>query len=151
MTNAAAVTATPLEQIVIIPNALADKIADEFERRAAERAAEALRAAPRVGAYANRKLWTDVDPFEIVKVISEKCLEVRPMGAVLNPEWKPEFYAGGFFGHTANNHSQEWIYSRQPEAATIRIRKHKNGTWKDSSGMRFNISLTPCKFHDYNF
>ncbi|MCW5591032.1 MAG: hypothetical protein KIS74_02935 [Burkholderiales bacterium] len=112
---------------------------------------EAVRANPKVGYYANRKLWTDVDPYEIVRVVSEKCLDVRPMKATPDPTWKPEFIPGGFFGHTANNHDQRWLYERDPKAPTIRIRKHKNGTWKDASGMRFNIALEPHKHHDYNF
>ena len=50
--------------------------------------------------YANHIGYSDVNPYEVVKVISEKCLEVRAMDATrANPENKLGFVAGGFVGH----------------------------------------------------
>ena len=45
--------------------------------------------------YANRIGYTDVNPCEVVKVISDKCVEIREMIAE-EKEWKKEWVAGGF-------------------------------------------------------
>ena len=100
--------------------------------------------------YANLRLHSDVEPYEIVKVVSNKTLIVRPMHAKLDPTWKPEMHAGGFVAHTSNNYDQKWIITSDVLSDTVRIRLHKNGTWHGRSG-RFTINEKPIKFHDYNF
>lgn len=100
--------------------------------------------------YANRYGWSDVYPFEIVKVISEQTIEVRPLEAKLDPNWKPEFVPGGFAGHCTNQSSQKWIYTSVPEAEVTRLRRHKDGLWY-YKGSRFRLEKEPCKFYDYNF
>lgn len=51
--------------------------------------------------YANHIGYSDVNPYEVVKVISEKCLEVRAMDATrANPKNKLGFAQGGFVGHS---------------------------------------------------
>lgn len=101
--------------------------------------------------YANHIGWSDVNPFEIVRVVSAKCLEVREMKAERDPDWKPEFIPGGFAGHCVNQHEQRWNIEPDPEALVYRIRLHKNGWWKDANGNRFVLSEAPRKFYDYNF
>lgn len=39
--------------------------------------------------FANRLGYSDVEPFEVVRVVSDKCLEIRGMEAELDPSWKP--------------------------------------------------------------
>jgi hypothetical protein len=101
--------------------------------------------------YANNHGYTDAYPFEIVRVVTDKALEIRSMNATLDPTWKPDMIPGGFAAHTTNNHSQRWIYESNPTARVIRIRLHKNGQWKDSSGSRYVLADKPLRFHDYNF
>lgn len=104
---------------------------------------------PEVGMYANMHGYTDVEPFEIVKVVSEKCIEVRTMKCEID-NWKSEVIVGGFSGHTVNNHSQKWKIEPNPEGAVVRIRKNKKGQWVNGS-QKFYVSMTPVKFYDYNF
>jgi hypothetical protein len=101
--------------------------------------------------YAIRHGFTDVDPYEIVRVISDQTLEVRRMDSELDPEWTPEFLVGGFAGHCTNQHEQRWIFKSNPEHPTERIRLRKRGGWKDPYGTRFTLSDVPKKFYDYNF
>jgi len=105
---------------------------------------------PETGMYANHYGYTDVNPYEITRAVSGKCLEVRPMDSVLDPAWKPDIVVGGFSGHTVNNHSQQWIITSNPELPVTRIRKRKDGTWGKGS-LRFRIEKRPVKFYDYNF
>ena len=101
--------------------------------------------------FANRHGWTDVDPVEIVKVISDKTLEVRGMDAEIDPSFKLDEVAGGFFSHVKNNRDQKWIIKSNPENPVFRIRKSKHGGWKCRWGARHVLSDEPNKFHDFNF
>ena len=74
--------------------------------------------------YANQCGYTDVEPFEVIEERTPTKLVVRGMDAELDPTWKPEFYPGGFFGHTANNRQQRWLITSNPEAPTRVVRKH---------------------------
>jgi hypothetical protein len=99
--------------------------------------------------YANRYGYTDVTPYEVVRRISDKTIEVRRMDATVDPSWKRDFVPGGFFGHAANNESQKWIITSNPANEVIRIRKTKRG-W-GFKGEKFNLSETPVYFYDFNF
>lgn len=101
--------------------------------------------------YANQCGYTDVEPFEVINERTATKLVIRGMNAELDPTWKPEFYPGGFVGHTANNREQRWLITPNPEAPTRDIRKHKNGRWYDRYGNRYNVEDQPRKFYDYNF
>ena len=101
--------------------------------------------------FANYHGWSDIKPVEIVKVISDKTLEVREMKAELDPSFKLDEVAGGFFSHVKNNRDQKWIIKSDPESQVYRIRKSKHGGWKNSWGARHVLSDKPRKFYDYNF
>ena len=59
--------------------------------------------------YASKIGWSDIDPYEIVKRVSEKCLEVREMDSERDPFWRPEAEVGGFLAHVKNNVDQRCI------------------------------------------
>lgn len=102
-------------------------------------------------AYANYLGWSDVDPYEVVRVISDKCIEIREMSATLAADWSPERIPGGFAGHCINNNSQRWNIVSNPNGEVVRIRLHKDGRWYGSNKQRFQLSETPRKKYDYNF
>lgn len=97
--------------------------------------------------YANHHGWTDVTPFEIVRVISDSTIEVREMDAKLADGEKPEFIVGGFAGHCTNQHALKYDITSNPANRVIRIRKSKRGWAKGS----FRLSNEPVRFYDYNF
>ena len=102
--------------------------------------------------YANHIGYSDITPFEIVRTVSEKCLEIREMDAVRsNPENKLGFEAGGFFGHCSRQDEQEWDITSNPDNRVVRIRLNVKGQWKDKYGNRYSLSWKPRKFYDYNF
>jgi hypothetical protein len=100
--------------------------------------------------FANMILWSDVLPFEIVRIVSDKCIEVREMKATRDESVNLEFSVGGFAAHCSNQHEQKWIYTSNPENRVQRIRKNKKGGWGIGK-TRFSLSDKPFKFHDYNF
>jgi len=97
--------------------------------------------------YANWYGYSDVEPYEVVRVISDKTIEVRAMIATRDPSWQPIMHAGGFSAHCSNQHTQRWFYESDPDAPVKRIRKGKKGWAKGN----FRISAKPRKFYDYNF
>ena len=100
--------------------------------------------------YANHIGYSDVNPFEVVRYVSLKTLDIREMVATEKP-WMRQFMAGGFLGHVVNQEDQDWDIQSDPEAPVIRIRKRKDGKWYDSHGARYALALKPVKFHDFNF
>lgn len=101
--------------------------------------------------YANHYGYTDVNPFEVVRVVSDKTVEVREMDAERDDSVKLEFHVGGFSAHCANQRDQKWFITSNPSNPILRIRLSKTGVWKDKHGRRFGLSDKPIKFYDYNF
>lgn len=99
--------------------------------------------------YANEYGWSDVTPYEIVRRVSDKTLEVRAMAATPKGT-NLKFEVGGFCAHCTNQNEQEWEIFSDPSRPVIRIRLGKSG-WKDASGNRFQLAAAPRKFYDYNF
>ena len=100
--------------------------------------------------YANHIGYTDVTPYEVIRAVSDKTLEVREMKAVRDESIKLEWVAGGFAGHCVNQRDQEWTINSDPSRPIIRIRLGKRG-WQDKNGARFKLNDKPLKFYDYNF
>ena len=100
--------------------------------------------------YANHYGYSDVDPYEVIRVVSDKTIEIREMKAERDDSVKMEFVAGGFAGHCVNQQDQKWHISSDESRPVIRIRLGKRG-WKCPHGRRFSLSDKPKKFYDYNF
>lgn len=86
--------------------------------------------------YANQKLFSDTYPFEIVRKISDKTIEVREMKAVL--------IEGDY-------DNQSWKYNSKENNPIIKLRLRKKGGWKDKRGIRYNLDVEPMRYHDYSF
>lgn len=67
--------------------------------------------------------------------------------ATLDPDFKPEFYPGGFAGHVANNHAQTYSYESDPDGETRKARLTKRG-WES---LGFPVRKGRREFYDYNF
>ena len=101
--------------------------------------------------YANYIGYSDVEPYEVIKVISDKTVEIRAMDAVQDRSVKMNFVPGGFSAVCTNIGDQKWTITSNPENKVFRIRLSKNKGWKDAHGRRFQLSDSPRKFYDYNF
>lgn len=99
--------------------------------------------------YMNLHCYSDVIPYEVVRVVSEKCVEIRQMSAELAPGERPVMLPGGFCGHCVNQRQLKYVISPQPEAQVIRARLGKRG-WKSAFG-RHVPADAPKYFYDYNF
>lgn len=100
--------------------------------------------------FANQIGYSDVTPYEVVRVVSDKTLEVRRMEAERDESVKLEWAVGGFAGHCINQRQQKWIITSNKNNPTVRIRLGKKG-WKDAYGQRYDLNDKPIMFYDYNF
>lgn len=90
--------------------------------------------------------YTDRHAWEVIKIISDKTVQIRRLTTKLIKA-PVEFYPGGFSGHYADNYNQEYEYTSNPNNATQQIRLGKHG-W----GLgKFGMSDKPHEFYDYNF
>jgi hypothetical protein len=96
--------------------------------------------------YCNYHGYTDIHPFEVIRVINKKTIEVRAMDTIQTKHPK-EFHAGGFLGHYSDVHNQAYEYISNENNQKKRILLSKKG-W--CHGI-FIMSDKPIKFHDYNF
>jgi hypothetical protein len=94
--------------------------------------------------------YSDLVAFEVVRIVSDKCVEIREMTAV-EGSWKPEYEVGGFNAICANQHDQNWEISSNEANPVIKVRLQKTGKWQDASGNRYKPTATPVQFRDYNF
>jgi hypothetical protein len=102
-------------------------------------------------AFANQISYSDVTPFEVVRHVSGKTVDIREMDAVRsNPENKLGFIPGGFCGECTKQHEQEWTITSNPENRVVRIRLGRKG-WRDAWGNRYDMCNQPRRFYDYNF
>jgi hypothetical protein len=100
--------------------------------------------------FANLISYSDIVPFEVVRVISAKTIEIREMDAKLVAGWKPEIAIGGFVGNCTNNNTQKYTFSTREGSPIVRARLQKNGKWKSIHGQH-RLSDKPKRFYDYNF
>ena len=100
--------------------------------------------------FANHIGYSDVNPYEVIRRVSDKTIDIRPMDAERDPSWQPDFVSGGFCGTVINQSEQKWVITSNPQARTVRIRLGKQG-WRDAHGNRYRLADKPVKFHDYNF
>jgi hypothetical protein len=130
------------------------KFEEQLGRRATQQEIrdEETRRLKEIKAYANYCMHTDVQPYEVVRVISDITVEVRPM-KTKQIKFPQDVRVGGFSAHTVDNRSgQDYEYTSNPEAPVIRIRwSNANRQWQNGRYMRFSMSDKPYKFYDYNF
>ena len=100
--------------------------------------------------YANQYGYSDVEPYEVVRRISDKTIEVRAMHAERDTSVELQFHVGGFAAHCSNQREQRWHITSDLTAPIVRIRLGKHG-WKDKHGHKYSLSNEPRKFYDYNF
>lgn len=96
--------------------------------------------------YISYYMYTDVQAYEVVRQVSKTKIEVRALDT--KPIKQPsEFYAGGFCGHYADNHNQEYEYTSNEQNPIDTIRLSSKGWGKG----RWRMGDKPYKFYDFNF
>jgi len=96
--------------------------------------------------YISYYMYTDVEAYEVIRQVSPNVVEVRAL-KTKQITFPQEFYAGGFSGHYADNHNQDYEYTSDELGTIRRINLSKKGWGKG----RWGMSDRPYKHYDYNF
>ena len=100
--------------------------------------------------FANQHGYSDITPYEVIRVVSAKCFEVRAMKYERDTSVELTFHVGGFSANCSNQDEQKWVITPDDTNAIERIRLNKDGMWKGSYG-KFFLADKPLRFYDYNF
>lgn len=105
----------------------------------------------KVGDGATVHLYSDSHACTVIKV-TKSTITVQRDKAILDPNFKPEFVAGGFAGHCVNQDDQTYTYERNPEGE-IEVYRWSNKYNRYQGGGDGSIVVTKGRreFHDYNF
>ena len=104
--------------------------------------------------YLNEILHSDINPYEVVEMITPNKWIIRKLDTTLKPEAKKKihdsFCPGGFAGHVDNG-CQEWDISVNENNPLITVfRGRKNKHFKIGS-MPMSMTHSPIKIYDFNF
>ena len=132
------------KQITLRHTSLADKLKDYVWKTLGHR------QSPKNYGYANESGYSDMYPYEIVKVVSENTIEIRPMDTERDDSVELKWVSGRFAGHCVNQAQQKWFYKSNPDNSVRRIRRRKDGYFYNHCN-RVYLEREPRKFHDYNF
>jgi hypothetical protein len=101
--------------------------------------------------FANHIGYSDVNPWQIIRIVSRNCVVIRAMTATRDQSVALKMEPGGFSAVCTNQHEQRWIIKPNESGTIKRIRRHKDGMWRSPSGSIFRIEAEPRKFYDFNF
>ena len=100
--------------------------------------------------FAMHFAYTDINPYKVLRIISENTLEIQEMKHEADPNDRPEFVPGGFSAICVKSGSR--LITEDPNGRILRIRRTKRDpdrwTYK---GMRFRLGYKPSAYYDYNF
>ena len=91
--------------------------------------------------YAIMNGWSDLKCYEIIRKVSDKCLEIRYM---------KQTFVNRKEVNADSSTVQEWTFESCPMQEIERIRLSKNKGWYGKAG-RFQLSETPKAYYDVNF
>jgi hypothetical protein len=93
--------------------------------------------------FVDRRYYTDVEPYEVVKVCTDGKMLVREMDAIR-------------VDGNGMSDCQSYVYISNPSNGLVEIRYHKgrkNRGWRttDNGGSCFHLSAYPYKYYDFSF
>ncbi len=106
------------------------------------------------GEYLTQTLFSDTTPWKVIGRTAT-TLTLQEVLVDRDPEWKPEFVAGGFAGHCTNQSEQTWLYAGLgPSTTKARLVKSRfcgsDKLWRSAQCGEF-IANGACRHYDYNF
>jgi hypothetical protein len=104
-----------------------------------------------VGDGVTLHLWSDAHACTVIAK-TKTTITIQQDKATLDPNFKPEWIAGGFAGHCTNQSEQTYTYERDPNGQIYRCRwSEKNGCFQTGGDGSMKITRGRREFYDYNF
>lgn len=103
----------------------------------------------KVGDGVTIKYWSDRHAATVIKV-TNCTVTVQRDKATLDPNFKPEWIAGGFAGHCTNQDEQTYTYERDPKGEIKTFRwSNRYGRYGQPNDLQ--LFKGRHEFYDYNF
>lgn len=104
-----------------------------------------------IGDGVTEYLYSDAHAFTVIAK-TKKTITIQRDKAILDPNFKPEWIAGGFAGHCTNQEEQTYTYERNPDGEKIRCYwSERLGCYTTGGDQSIKIGLGRHEFYDYNF
>ena len=112
---------------------------------------KALNQEIEVGDGVTMKLYSDAPAYTVIAKTA-KTITIQRDTATLDPNFKPEWIAGGFAGHCTNQDEQTYTYERNPEGEKVRCYwSERLGCYTTGGDQSIRIRRGRHEFYDYNF
>jgi len=104
-----------------------------------------------IGDGVTEYLHSDAHAYTVIAK-TKATITIQRDKATLDPNFKPEWIAGGFAGHCTNQEDQSYTYERNPEGEKVRcFWSDKLGCYTTGGDRSIKIGLGRHEFYDYNF
>lgn len=104
-----------------------------------------------VGDGVTLHLWSDAHACTVIAK-TKATITIQQDKATIDPNFKPEWVAGGFAGHCTNQGEQTYTYERNPNGHIYKCRwSEKNGCYQTGGDGSMKITRGRREFYDYNF
>ena len=101
--------------------------------------------------YINHQMYSDVQPYEIIKRVTKLKMIIRAMKVNDIPLNKPYFYIGGFSAHCPNQHDLVYLIESDKTRPEISVKWSESKGYWINQGRVFVESSRPIYFYDINF
>lgn len=101
--------------------------------------------------HANHYSYSDITPYEIIKKVSAKTIDVRRMKATMINMDEMKFHTGGFSANCSNQNDQKYTFESDENEIVERLRLNKDGVWCSKYGDKHRLNIKPIRFYDFNF
>ncbi len=104
-----------------------------------------------IGDGVTLRLYSDCEAYTVIGKTA-KTITIQRDKATLDPNFKPEWIAGGFAGHCTNQNEQTYTYERNPEGSKVKCYwSERLGCYTTGGDQSIRISRGRHEFYDYNF
>ena len=96
-------------------------------------------------------LYSDAHAGTVIKK-TKTTITVQQDKATIDPNFKPEFVAGGFAGHCTNQNEQTYTYEQDPNGHITTYRwSNKYNRYQGGGDGSVTVTKGRREFYDYNF
>ena len=95
--------------------------------------------------------WSDRHAFTVIRLVGTTGFVAQRDKATRTNRSDDTFSPGGFVGHTESPKGQEWSYETDPEGATVKVTRRKDGLWRPTGASTKPVLYGRYEYYDYNF
>jgi hypothetical protein len=99
-----------------------------------------------VAGYALKETETDLYPYEVLEIRTDRIMILREMVCDLANGWRPRW----IMGHCVNQDEQDWEITPDEKAIQFPIRYTKKHGWRDSNGNVYTFTDEPRRWHCFH-